>query len=791
MSGQDIKVAIVLCSCGKTLENQLDYNKIQDHFKENTDITELFYYENLCFKERLDELIGLFEKKIFDWFILAACTPQIIEMPIKNKLKDKNLNPNFEIVNIREQCAWVHSNKKKATDKAICLIQGAISKVKQAIIISRKEASFPKHVTVIGGGISGLNVAVDLCTLGFDVLVVEQSPWLGGHLIQLENIFPFNISGKEIILDCLKNLDRKNVKFALNTRINWIEGGVGDFRIHTLRAPTFINENCNNCKKCIEICPTILDDPLNKGLATIKAIDKGCGAPFGESLVITRAKCPINCKLCEEVCPEKAIKLSQDEIEEIIQSSFIVFSTGYELYEPDERSVYQMERTSDILTQLQLARMLDPEGPTQGKIIRPSTREVAKKILVVQCVGSRDIRQAEYCSKYCCSSAIRHAIEIKERNPDCNICISYIDIRTPFWDEEIYREARELGIEFIRGKIGNIGFESKQFVTEIIDTVLARQINYESDIIVLSTAMLPSKMPPEISEITNLKIKKNGFIQEYYPKLKLTETNKVGIYICGSVAGPKLVSECIADAHSVAVSIVKEFPSETLIRETPISIVDEELCNGCELCVRLCPFKIPILIEKDEKTIAVIDQKQCQGCGTCVSLCPTNAVQLESLQRDQFFAQIKGLLADAPSHDEPIILGFVCEECAYATIDFAGMLRESYSATTRFIRLPCVGRLSILDILTAFEYGADLILIFGCEEEKCHYLEGNSKTKVIIEVVKELLTEIGWESERIKMYGLFSADVYKFVEAIQNVLGVYEKLGHSPARLKMLDKFGK
>ena len=264
----------------------------------------------------------------------------------------------------------------------------------------------------------------------------------------------------------------------------------------------------------------------------------------------------------------------------------------------------------------------------------------------------------------------------------------------------------------------------------------------------------------------------------------------MGIYVCGTASGPKLVSECIADAHSVALSIIKEYPDATVIRDSPISIVDEELCNGCELCVRICPFKIPKLIEKDEKILAQIDKMQCLGCGTCVSLCPTNAVQLESLQRDQLFAQIRGILTDAPINDDPLILSFVCDECAYATVDFAGMLRKSYSENIRLIRVPYAGRVSILDILTAFECGADLVLIYGCDEERCHYLEGNSKTKIIIEVVNELLNEIGWESERLKMYGLFSADVNVFLDSIQEALNVYQKLGHTNVRLKLLNKSG-
>ncbi|MHA1263966.1 MAG: FAD-dependent oxidoreductase [Candidatus Helarchaeota archaeon] len=790
MSPANLKLALILCTCGGTLEAKLNYEKIRKYFKNDQRIVQIYTFDDFCFQERLEEVITFFQKKEFDWVIIAACTPQIIEMQIKNNLKRQNLLANFEIVNLREQCAWVHSNREKATEKSIALIRGAVAKVENAHEISKKSFKIKRHVTIIGGGISGLSIAANLSQLGFNVLIIEKKSWVGGHLIYLSNVTPYNKPGKEIIKPYLEAFNEDLVKIKRNTEVNWIEGGFGNYKIHITTRPSYIAKTCNNCRKCIEECPILVDDPLNKGLAKVKVIDDIIGAPFSESLIIQRENCPSLCNRCEVICPQNAIDLSKEVKEEIITTSFIVFSAGYELYRPSQKSQYKLGRHSDILTQLELARMLDLEGPTKGKIIRLSSGKEATRILMVQCVGSRDIRTAEYCSKYCCTTAIRHAIEIKERNPGCEICICYIDIRTPFWDEEDYRRARELGIEFIRGKIGNIYYSPETLTTEVVDTILARQINYQSDLLVLSTAMLPSAIPAEIIEMTGLSLEENGFLKAYYSKLKLTTTNKIGIYIGGAVSGPKMVSECLADANTIALSIMKEYPKLSLIKEDAVSIVDENLCNGCELCVRICPQKIPILIQKEEKMIAYIDEVQCKGCGICTSLCPTNAVQLESFQRDQLFAQIEGVLADAPHKTDPIIIGFVCEECAYATIDFAGMVKSTYSEAVRFIRLPCVGRLSILDILTTFKHGADIILIFGCEEGKCHYLEGNTRTRLIVEVVKELLEEIGWQSERIKMYGLFSADVHKFINAVQDALELFEKLGHAPSRLKLLSKRG-
>lgn len=220
MSEQNIKLAVILCNCGESLESKLNYTKIQDYFKNKTPKLDFFVYKDLCFQERLNQITEIFKQKTYDWFIIAACTPQIIEMVIKNKLYSENLKPNFEIVNIREQCGWVHQNKEKATEKAIMLIQGAISKLQNAVDISRKEANFPMHVTVIGGGISGLSVALDLCGFGFSVTIIEKNPQIGGHVLLLEKVSTFNQSGKEIIQSYLESLEGKNIEFKLNTRVS-------------------------------------------------------------------------------------------------------------------------------------------------------------------------------------------------------------------------------------------------------------------------------------------------------------------------------------------------------------------------------------------------------------------------------------------------------------------------------------------------------------------------------------------------------------------------------------------
>lgn len=703
MQKETKKIAVFICSCGETLQNKLNFEQIQMEIEKYAFPHPVMVYPALCNKEGKYKILEFLENGI-ERFVVAACTPQKLEYELRQFLEAQGKDPFiFDIANIREHCAWVHNNKELATKKAIALIKSSISRIIEASDIKLENRKIPKHITVIGAGISGLQVAIDLNSLGYGVVILEKESIPGGHVGKISKIFPNERSGKELIEEKMNLIKKNNIEIIYNCKINWISGSFGKFK-------------CNICLP------------------------------------------------------------SEDE--KIIDTSAIVISTGHKVFQPDNLIQYKYGKNTNIMTLFELSQLLDNNNPKNSGLLLLNNEKPIENILFIQCIGSRDVNYCEYCSKYCCSAAINHAIEIIEKCPNVKITINYFDIRTPFEQELLYRRARELGIDFLRGKISEILIdENNQLITTAMDTILGRQIEIKSDLIVLSTALIPNLENIELFKFLNLEFQYGGFIKEYYDKLKKLETKRKGIYVCGTVVGPKSIPECIYEAHAVSLKILQEIGEGDLRKNLTISTINEKICNGCELCARICPFNVPIMKKVDENLIAEIDPFDCKGCGTCASICPTGAAQLQINLRDQLLIQIEEILKDTKESNEPIILGLVCDECGYATIDAVGILNLSYSERVRFIRLPCIGRLSLLDIFTAFEKGASGILIIGCAKDRCHYLKGNSKIEIEVEITKEILKEIGWEPERIEYFGMFSAEPQKFILAVNEMVDQIDKIG--------------
>ncbi|MHA1379109.1 MAG: hydrogenase iron-sulfur subunit [Candidatus Helarchaeota archaeon] len=698
-------IPIFICTCGDKLKENLNYKKIEEEIEKISSPNLVKVFPVICNEEGKNKILNNL-KNNSQKFVIAACTPQKLEYELRNFFKSNNKDPySFDIANIREHCAWVHDDKELATEKAIALIKSSIQRMSRAPKINQEILKINKHVTIIGAGISGLQTAIDLNSLGFKVLILEKQLKPGGHVAKLSTIYPFNLTGAELINQKLKNIEQKNIEIITNCKINWISGSFGQFKCN-------FSTNSDN--------------------------------------------------------------------EQIIDTSAIVFATGHDVLQPYNIKQYKYGKSPDIITLYELSKILGDKNNLNSNFLRKSDGKPIKNIFMVQCVGSRDVKNCSYCSVYCCTSAIDHAIKIKEKYKDTNITISYFDIRTPFEQELLYRQARELGIDFFRGKIGEIQINNKHFITQAMDTVLGKLVELKSDLVVLSTALKPNLNNYELFDMLNLKFKFGGFIKEYYDKLKKLETNRKGIYVCGTVSGPKTIPQCIYEAHAVSLKVLQEIGDGEIKKDLIITVVNEDLCNGCELCARICPFNVPVMKNVGDELKAEIDPFSCKACGICTSVCPTGAAQLQINLRDQLIAQIKVILKNAKVSSNPIILGFVCDECGYATIDAAGILNLPYSEMVRFIRLPCIGRLSLLDIFSAFEYGASAVLLIGCAEERCHYLQGNSKTEIEVKITKEILKEIGWEPERIEFYGMFHAEPQKFIAAVEEMVERVDKLGLTP-----------
>ncbi|MEJ2272163.1 MAG: 4Fe-4S binding protein, partial [Candidatus Bathyarchaeota archaeon] len=371
-----------------------------------------------------------------------------------------------------------------------------------------------------------------------------------------------------------------------DTEIVAVEGTPGNFKVTLEKKPRYVDtEKCVACDKCVSACPVETLDAYNANLTNRKAIYINVPTVYPQIYVIDEGACKFHeCAKCVEVCPTNAINLDE-KIEKItLNVGSIVVATGFKEFDPSIIKEYHYDEYPDVITNLELARMIDDFGPTNGRIIRPSNGKPAKRIVFIQCAGSRDRRYNPYCSSICCMISLKNASLIKESNPDSEITVCYIDIRTTGREHEYYYEkARELGIKFVKGRPTEIyADEDKGKLTvDVEDALLSRFLDLEADLVVLATAMVPPEGTQELAELLGIDLDEDGFFKEYNAKLRPTETKQRGTYLCGGATFPKDAPTASLHAHSAAIKATKFLINSKIIKDQRTAIVNDEYCGDC------------------------------------------------------------------------------------------------------------------------------------------------------------------------------------------------------------------
>ena len=706
----DNESAVLVCTCGKQL--QLDYELIKDAVSKMNLAASVTIHDLVCQDEglaKISELIDKHDGRV----VIAACTNQKLQPRIDEHLKSDGKNSTqLQYVNIREHSAWVHENQEEATRKAIDMIRGALARSAGSTLRQVEKKNIPNHVTVVGGGIAGIEAALSLSNLGYEVTLIELEAELGGHVIHLPVVAPTGKPGKEILagrLDALQ--ENKGINVMTKTQVKFVEGEMGSFVVH--------------------------------------------------------------------------YTTEEDEEEKTIETSAIVMATGFKEFKPTMIDEYRYGKNPDVLTQFELSCML-----SEGALARPSDGEEVKDIVMVQCVGSRDEEYKRDCSKLCCTFAIDNSLSIIERVPDAKIRVIYMDIRVPFEHEMIYKESRDKGVDYIRGRISRVWETDGKTRVQFYDSLLNQYFEVTTDLVVLSSAILPPEGTRELSETLGYLVEDDGHIKELYGKLRRNETRRRGVIAVGGVTRPQFVFEAVTDAQAGALMLHTELQGGSIEGVARGAVLNVDDCVGCSLCAQQCPRGVPLMIEQTDKEeedeeqkfifIASIDTQLCHACGVCQSLCPTGATQLNFLSNEQLWSEIEATLEGA-GPDYPITLCFYCEECSVSTIDIVGTRKMNYPASTRLIPVPCAGRVSIIDILKALESGASTVMIAACETDRCHIGgTGNEIAQVQVDVAREILTAIGWNGERVDMFRMFSAEPERFTTAINEMVKRSKELGPTP-----------
>lgn len=773
-----MRIGVYICHCGLNVAGVIDVVALQEMATKLEDVVIAREIQFLCSDSGQEGIIKDIKENKIDRVVIAACSPRLHEKTFRHVMEKAGLNPYLmEMVNIREQCSWVHAgDPQMATQKAFDLIRMGVAKARFLKELSATRSKVSRNVLIIGGGVAGIEAALNLADAGFPVTMVEKDSTIGGKMALMNEVFPTNDCSICVLAPKMTEVqNHPNITLYTYSEITDISGSVGKFHVKIKRKPRFVLEK--KCKGCVDLCSTVcpveIENPMDYGVGKTKAIYMPIPQAVPQVVLIDPDHC-VGCGLCSQACPAEAVDYEQKAEDIELEVGAVIVATGYQLFDASRKKEYGFGKYPDVITNMQLERMLNSSGPTGGRVLVPSTCKPPKRVAFIQCVGSRDKTVGnEYCSRVCCMAALKNAQMIKERYPDTDITIHYIDIRAAGeMYEEYYVRTQAMGVDFIRGKVAEIyAGEDGKPVIRYENTLECRPEEEAYDLVVLSTGYEPSKSAEGIGRMLNLSRRQDRFFASAHPKMRPVDAPVSGVFLAGCASGPKEIQVSIAQGSACASKVMQLLGTGEIEADPMGAHVDSDKCIGCKTCLEVCKFgKISI----EDKT-AIIDEISCHGCGDCSAACPVGAIQMRNFENEQILAQVRE--ATANKSQSPFIVAFLCNWCSYACADLAGMSRLSYPTNIRIIRTMCSARVSPEFVLEAFKGGADGVLVAGCRLDECHYIYGNFDAKHRLDVLKEILTEIGLDPRRIKTLWISAAEGERFTSTITEFVEELKEIG--------------
>jgi heterodisulfide reductase subunit A len=765
-----MRIGVYVCHCGGNISDVVDVKKVNAVAEQEPEVAFVRDAEHMCSEDGQKLICDDVLEQNLDRVVVASCSPLFHENTFMKTVAKAGINPYlFEMANLREQCSWAHPSKAAATRKAEDLVKMAIAKCRLDVPLARQALPIGRDVLIVGGGIAGIQAALDLADAGFQVTLVEREPAIGGKMVMLSKTFPTEDCATCIIGPKLADVSQHpNIRLLTYAEVEEVSGYLGNFNVKVRRKARYVDwEKCVACGTCAGKCPTKVPDEFNQGLSQRKAIylHNPIAVPHKyliDGLVCRRLKQDGNaCGVCEKLCAQKAINFAdQDETIEI-RADTIIGAMGFDLFDATLKPVYNFGH-ANVITALQLERII--ATGSSG----PPLRAVGNRVAFIQCVGSRDEQiNRENCSRICCMYATKLAQLLLRIDPTRDITIFYTDLRAYGKGfEEYYKRAQKAGIQYIRGRVAEVqpDPEGRTLWITVEDTLSREIIESEYDLVVLSAGLVPARATDRISELLKLAKSPDGFLQEAHPKFRPVDTLVDGVFIAGCVQGPKDIPDTVSQASAAAARAIRLMNKGVYETEPVKAFVHEERCDGCGQCVTVCPVRAI----STGKQKAQINQALCKGCGICIGSCPTEALDLHFYTTQQLEAQIEKAL-EGKSAAEPRLLIFADNVCTYRLADNLGTGRLSYPAETRIIRIPSSARISPQLMLYAFHKGADAIFLGECDHKASPYTGSVDAIERNLTVARWVLEEEGVSPERIRFSELLASlltDFYKNVTSL-------------------------
>jgi heterodisulfide reductase subunit A len=773
----DVRIGVYICHCGLNIAGSVDCEEVAKFAERLPGVVVSKDNRYTCSDPGQELIKQDIKEHNLNRVVVASCTPRLHEPTFRKACEDAGLNPYlFEMANIREHCSWVHLyDKESGTEKAKDLVKTAVAKARLLEPQIEAEVPITRKTLVIGGGVAGIQAALDLADAGYKVYLVEKEPSIGGRMAQIDKTFPTMDCSICILAPKMSEAGRHpNIELMTCSEVKDVKGYIGNFTVTVHKTPRYVTDDCTACGDCTEVCPVIRPNEFDIGLATRKAIYTPFAQAVPSTYLIDMKDClgvsPIACGKCADKCEREAINYDMVPEDIELEVGTIIVATGVDVYDPTELDDYKYTQYENVITSLEFERLINAGGPSGGHLLRPNDRKIPKTVAFIQCVGSRarkDESGNPYCSNVCCMNTIKDALLIKEHWPETEITVFYMDIRA-FGKgfEDLYMRCKSQGTRFIRGLPGEIHEDpkTKNLILRVEDTDLGKVIEREFEMVILSVGIEPRHDSGTIQKLLTLSRTSDGFFMESHPKLKPVDAPTPGVFMCGCAEGPKDIKDSVTQASAAAARANILMAQGKVTVEAITSYIDPKKCTGCGACAKICPYHA-IDFDK-EKKLATVVEAACAGCGTCGAECRFDAITMKHFTDRQINSQIDAVTeADADKK----AVAFCCNWCSYAGADFAGVSRMQYPPEIRIIRTMCSGRVAEKFVLRAFENGAAAVLVAGCHLGDCHYIDANYQTEKRVNKLWEKLESLGIDKNRLQLAWVSAAEGEKFANQAKNM----------------------
>jgi heterodisulfide reductase subunit A len=775
---EEIRIGVYVCHCGLNIAGSVDCEKVAKFAATLPHVVIAKDNRYTCSDQGQELIKNDIKEHKLNRVVVASCSPRLHEPTFRRACEDAGLNKYlFEMANIREQCSWVHLyEKEKATEKAKDLVKAAVAKVALLEPAVESEVPITRRALIIGGGVAGIQAALDLADTGYKVYLVEREPSIGGRMAQIDKTFPTMDCSICILAPKMSDAGRHpNIELLTNSEVQDVKGYIGNFKVKVLKKPRYVTKDCSACGDCAKVCPITVPNEFDVGLAT----RHGIYTPFAQAVPSTYIVDPsiclnkegiIKCDKCIKACERKAIDFDMKPELLELEVGTIVVATGADVYDPTSLQNYGYRKFPNVVTSLEFERLINAGGPSGGHLLRPSDMLIPESVAFVQCVGSRQERGHAYCSNVCCMNTIKDALLIKEHWPETKIYVFYVDIRA-FGKgfEDLYKRARKEGIIFIRGLPAEIYEDRKNRNLWLVGENTLQKELYRINVgmVILSVGIEPRRDSDVIQRLLVLSRTADGFFMEAHPKLRPVDTPTGGVFLAGCAEGAKDIKDSVtqASASAARAGILMAKGKVTVEAITPRVLADA--CKACGLCTKVCPYNA-VVLNKDLKRAEVIEAA-CAGCGTCGAECPFGALHIRHFTDEQINAQIDALTEQGADKK---IIAFCCNWCAYAGADFAGVSRMQYPPNVRIIRTMCSGRVSPKFVERSFARGVAAVLVAGCHIGDCHYINANYQTQKRVERLWEKMEKLGLNKERLQLLWASAAEGERVASKVKEMQAI-------------------